>query len=38
MDMSAQPATAEIGHPYIEQREGVQGGRPVIRGMRFPVS
>jgi uncharacterized protein (DUF433 family) len=25
-------------HPYIEQRRGVCGGRPVIKGTRFPVS
>jgi uncharacterized protein (DUF433 family) len=25
-------------HPYIEQKRGVCGGRPVIRGTRFPVS
>jgi uncharacterized protein (DUF433 family) len=24
-------------HPYVERRPGVQGGRPVIRGSRFPV-
>jgi uncharacterized protein (DUF433 family) len=28
----------EIGHPHVECREGVQGGRAVIRGTRFPVS
>ena len=28
----------EIAHPYIECRPGVQGGRPVIKGTRFPVS
>jgi uncharacterized protein (DUF433 family) len=25
-------------HPYIEQKRGVCGGRPVIKGTRFPVS
>ena len=25
-------------HLYIEQRPDVQGGRPVIKGSRFPVS
>ena len=25
-------------HPHIERRAGVQGGRPVIKGSRFPVS
>jgi uncharacterized protein (DUF433 family) len=39
--MSAQPGTgesAEVVHPYVERRAGVQGGRPVIKGSRFPVS
>jgi uncharacterized protein (DUF433 family) len=31
-------AGAGHGHPYVEQRPDVQGGRPVIRGSRFPVS
>jgi uncharacterized protein (DUF433 family) len=35
--MTAEP-TAEVVHPYIERRPGVQGGRPVIKGSRFPVS
>lgn len=26
------------GHPYVEQCPDIQGGRPVIRGSRFPVS
>lgn len=25
-------------HPYVERKKGVCGGRPVIRGTRFPVS
>jgi len=39
--MSTQPGTGESGdvaHPYVERRPGVQGGRPVIKGSRFPVS
>ena len=39
--MSPQPGTAKSGeviHPYVERRPGVQGGRPVIKGSRFPVS
>ena len=28
----------EIVHPYVECRAGVHGGRPVIKGTRFPVS
>ena len=28
----------EVNHPYIECIAGVQGGRPVIKGTRFPVS
>ncbi len=35
--MSAESAT-DVGHPYVERRPGVQGGRPVIKGSRFPVS
>lgn len=27
-----------IDHPYIERRRGVCGGRPVLKGSRFPVS
>jgi len=27
----------KIPHPYIEQRKGVCGGRPVLAGTRFPV-
>ena len=29
---------SEVMHPYVERRPGVQGGRPVIKGSRFPVS
>jgi uncharacterized protein (DUF433 family) len=29
---------AEVVHPYVERRPEVQGGRPVIKGSRFPVS
>src|SRR5712691_6438614 len=36
--MSAQPIPSELVHPYVERRPGVQGGRPVIKGSRFPVS
>ena len=36
--MSTQPAPSEVLHPYVEHRPGVQGGRPVIKGSRFPVS
>lgn len=28
----------EVAHPHVERRAGVQGGRPVIKGTRFPVS
>ena len=35
--MAADPAR-EVAHPYVECRPGVQGGRPVIKGSRFPVS
>jgi uncharacterized protein (DUF433 family) len=28
----------EVLHPYVERRPGVQGGRAVIKGSRFPVS
>ena len=24
-------------HPYVEQREGVLGGKPVIKGTRLPI-
>jgi uncharacterized protein (DUF433 family) len=32
------PTDSTIAHPYIEGRPGVQGGRAVIKGTRFPVS
>ncbi|GJL67212.1 MAG: hypothetical protein NPIRA05_21830 [Nitrospirales bacterium] len=28
----------EVSHPYVERVEGVHGGRPIIKGTRFPVS
>jgi uncharacterized protein (DUF433 family) len=36
--MDVQPTPSEVLHPYIERRPGVQGGRAVIKGSRFPVS
>jgi uncharacterized protein (DUF433 family) len=36
--MSAVAEVVEVLHPHIERRSGVQGGRPVIKGTRFPVS
>jgi uncharacterized protein (DUF433 family) len=33
---SAEPI--DVAHPHIERRPGVQGGQPVIKGTRFPVS
>ncbi len=36
--MNVQPTPPEVLHPYIERRPGVQGGRAVIKGSRFPVS
>jgi uncharacterized protein (DUF433 family) len=36
--MNAQDTPSEVFHPYIERRPGVQGGRAVIKGSRFPVS
>lgn len=36
--MSTAAELVEVSHPHIEQRSGVQGGRPVIKGTRFPVS
>ncbi len=35
--MTAEPAP-DVVHPYVERRPDVQGGRPVIKGSRFPVS
>jgi uncharacterized protein (DUF433 family) len=35
--MSTEPV-ADVVHPYVERRPGVQGGRPVIKGSRFPIS
>lgn len=35
--MRAQPAIERSGNPYVEHRPGVQGGRAVIKGSRFPV-
>ena len=35
---SGAPGGAEVIHPYVERRSEVQGGRPVIKGSRFPVS
>ncbi len=29
---------AEVAHPHIVRQPDVQGGRPVIKGSRFPVS
>jgi uncharacterized protein (DUF433 family) len=36
--MSTKPAPSDVVHPYVERRRGVQGGRAVIKGTRFPVS
>ena len=36
--MSAPAGTSEIAHPHVERIPGVHGGRPVIKGTRFPVS
>ena len=36
--MSTQSRPMDTGHPHVERRPQVQGGRPVIRGSRFPVS
>ena len=30
--------TTKTNHPYVERKKRVCGGRPVIRGTRFPVS
>jgi len=31
-------AEVKVKHPYITQKSGVQGGRPIITGTRIPVS
>jgi uncharacterized protein (DUF433 family) len=36
--MNTQPISSEVIHPYVERRPGVQGGRPIIKNRRFPVS
>jgi len=36
--MSTQPASVEVIHPYVECHPDVQGGRPIIKNSRFPVS
>lgn len=36
--MHTQLASSDVIHPYIERRPDVQGGRPVVKGSRFPVS
>jgi len=36
--MSTAAELVEVCHPHIERRPGVQSGRPVIKGTRFPVS
>jgi uncharacterized protein (DUF433 family) len=36
--MSTSSEPVETVHPHVERRDGVQGGRPVIKGTRFPVS
>jgi uncharacterized protein (DUF433 family) len=38
MTRSATGRREEVLHPYVERRAGVQGGRAVIKGSRFPVS
>ncbi len=35
--MAAEPAP-DVVHPYVERGPDIQGGRPVIKGSRFPVS
>jgi uncharacterized protein (DUF433 family) len=30
--------SVKIIHPYITQKEGIQGGKPIIVGTRIPVS
>ena len=36
--MSLAGANKANGHPYVERKKRVCGGRPVIRATRFPVS
>ena len=36
--MSTQLVSSETFHPYVECRLAVHGGRPVLKGRRFPVS
>lgn len=36
--MSRAGALKASDHPYVERKKRVCGGRPVIRGTRFPVS
>jgi uncharacterized protein (DUF433 family) len=36
--MSASTEGTIIQHPHVECREGVQGGCPVIKGTRFPIT
>jgi uncharacterized protein (DUF433 family) len=31
-------AEVKIRHPYVTQKRGIQGGRPIIAGTRIPVS
>ncbi len=33
-----QPVSSAPIHPYVERHPGVQGGRAVLKGSRFPVS
>ena len=30
--------SVKVIHPYITQKEGIQGGKPIILGARIPVS
>src|SRR5215217_7667225 len=30
--------TADVAHPYVERHADVQGGQPVIKGSRVPIS
>ncbi len=39
-DVASEIITAEAEakpHPYVEQRKGVLGGKPVVKGSRLPV-